>query len=166
MNWSILAQQEKAAVPELIEATQFTVGTCMPKLGIEHWPGKFRNGERYLVWLQWSRKYSVPLSRIITLIVTEYRRRLKQTGNNLGIALNTLTSPVTESWLRSVIGEYTLTNSRFRPKLPIRYNSIDDYANRMATLRLQNKKRIQERVYRGSTGWHAPTPDAVRTMEV
>lgn len=169
---SLLKQREEDALKRFLESLQKEVAEAFEELGIIHWPGQHGNtarnaqaADRILIWLQWSRMYHVSVKRIVKLLATEYRRRLRVLDSNqsLGVSMSTITAPAAELWLAAELK--TNVSSERYPHLPKKYNSLEEYAEFMFNARRRDKHaRTAQKPFRGSEGWRPPETDIVRRL--
>lgn len=165
MNNNLIHQREQDHLKQITDEVCEIVRDVMLGLEIENWPGKWGRSttiEKYLIWLQWSRKYSISVGRVIKLIVVEYRRRFRKTESNLGISLNVLIAPKVEEWLRTQVKPLTGGLNTALPPLK-RYNTIEAYLEGITKARRRNRRIRQTKRYRNSAGWQKPTIDVIRS---
>ena len=165
MTLEVLSVREQEAMLRLLEKCDVEFRSVMRALDIDYWHTQsFALVEKghYLVWCQTARRYRVPFQRVVKLVVMEYRNRLSQRGDRLGVKMSTLVSIGAQAWLNTVLASSNGHNTT--QYLPRRYNSVEEYNETMVQLRRKYTMVVQTRKYRSTSGWVFPKTDAVRQM--
>ena len=123
----------------------------MTAMGIEYYQ---ESAEKFLIWLQWSRRYRISFPLVVRIVVQNYRRVLGKEGNTLGVNLATLTGEEAE---RIVAAESVYWRSK-NPHNPavyrLRYDSVEQYNREMLARRKRNRLGcVGTKPYRGGAGW-------------
>jgi len=180
MNQQLEAILEKEIehLPEIKARTVREVIQIMTRLGITDYYGNpqksnssnptttkarvraIKAAQYSLIWLQWSRRYNVSLQTVVTTVVKEFRKRFHQSGSNLGVRIEMLTSPRTEQWFASVAKNFPKPETF--TVFPIKYNSLEERLRLAEEGHYRNKYGERLRNFRGSKNWNRPELDPVR----
>lgn len=150
--------QDRITFGELSKATTATVERVMRELGIRYWQ---RSEPAYIIWLQFSRRYSFPLKQLIHIVITEYRKRLKKSGPGLSISIHILTGRKAMFWL----GEHLKREFPHNTAGPT-LNQLQrlktttgsrDYQDQVEYIRQHPSKSVTGgKAFRGSPRWQLP----------
>src|SRR6266850_6022922 len=92
-----IRRYELRKLKELIWKTKTEVRSIFLGLDIWHYQLDLK---RFLIWVQWSRRYHRSLKEIVERIVREYQRRMRrEPDGSLGLKISTLTGPRAEKFL-------------------------------------------------------------------
>jgi len=164
---------------ELVRETKTEVHSILLGLDIWYYPSDLK---RFLIWVQWSRRYHKSLKEIIERIVREYQRRMKrEPDGSLGFKIFALTGSKAEKFIQE---EFSREGKNQDPKDVLELKSIRDpnlYFKKVVEIRRrlrdfpgedleeeveeENLKETQkeksqetEKPYRGSSRWRSPIP--------
>ena len=174
-----IRRYELRKLKELVRKTKTEVHSILLGLDIWYYPSDLK---RFLIWVQWSRRYHRPLKEIIERIVREYQRRRKREPNgHLGFKIFQLTGPRAEKFLDE---EFSREGRNQDPKDVLELKSIRDpdlYFKKVTEIRGRSRETREEdleeedqnleepgkeetqeeptgKPYRGSSRWRSPVP--------
>lgn len=163
-----LVEKEQTLLQSLSKQSLQTMITVFSQLGIRRWRQPADVYQAPIIFLQWSRRYNLPLNQVISTITAQARKLFGRTGQTLGFLVPLLTSNSARLWLEQTLGDM----NQIKPiKLPsdsiMSLMSVSDpveYCEVVNSLRQWRREATNKlKVYRGTPNWRLPnrTDDAI-----